>query len=99
MVRHRLILPLLVYVFLDFSNPFMPGAVNFNPDESVDGVRHRELAALSAQSQPTHVSIVEDAAAVLRSIAPRVVMIRRAHAAAPKLIDRSSDPPPSPDDH
>jgi hypothetical protein len=29
---------LLIYVTLDFSNPLMPGAVNFDADDSVDGV-------------------------------------------------------------
>ena len=33
-----------LYVTLDLANPFMPGAFNFNPDDSVDGVRlHHEV--------------------------------------------------------
>lgn len=35
----RLVLLLLVYVAVDFANPLMPGAVSFNPDDSVEGVR------------------------------------------------------------
>ena len=36
--RHLIFL-LGLYVSLDLANPFMPGAFNFNPDDSVDGVR------------------------------------------------------------
>ena len=39
MRARRLILLLGLYVSLDLANPFMPGAFNFNPDDSVDGVR------------------------------------------------------------
>jgi hypothetical protein len=35
--RH-LVLLLGLYVSLDLANPLMPGAFNFNPDDSVDGV-------------------------------------------------------------
>jgi hypothetical protein len=31
---------LLLYVLLDFSNPLMPGAVNFDADGSIEGVPH-----------------------------------------------------------
>jgi hypothetical protein len=39
MRRSRLILLVLLYLVLDFANPHMPGAVSFDPDESIDGVR------------------------------------------------------------
>jgi hypothetical protein len=39
MIRHGFILLLGLYVSLDLANPFMPGAFNFNPADSVDGVR------------------------------------------------------------
>ena len=38
-VLQRLVLLLLVYVAVDFANPLMPGAVSFNPDDSVEAVR------------------------------------------------------------
>jgi hypothetical protein len=38
MRARRLILLLGLYVSLDLTNPFMPGAFTFNPDDSVDGV-------------------------------------------------------------
>ncbi|MBI2158262.1 MAG: hypothetical protein HYU26_15380, partial [Candidatus Rokubacteria bacterium] len=34
---------LLLYVALDFSNPLMPGAVSFDPDDSVEAVRAGRL--------------------------------------------------------
>lgn len=34
-----LVLSLLVYVLLDFSNPLIPGAVTFNPEDCTDGIR------------------------------------------------------------
>jgi hypothetical protein len=33
------VLLLLLYLSLDFTNPMMPGAVTFDPAESVEGVR------------------------------------------------------------
>lgn len=45
MRRPPLVLLLFLYVALDFSNPLMPGAVNFGAEESVEGVRaERRLA-------------------------------------------------------
>jgi hypothetical protein len=35
----RLTLVILTYVSLDLSNPFHPGAFNFDPDDCVDGIR------------------------------------------------------------
>jgi len=38
MASRWLTLLVVVYVTLDFGNPLMPGAVNFGPAESVDGI-------------------------------------------------------------
>jgi len=38
MRTRRLILVIAVYVGLDLTNPFMPGAFTFDPERSVDGV-------------------------------------------------------------
>jgi len=38
MRTRRLILVIAVYVGLDLTNPFMPGAFTFDPEQSVDGV-------------------------------------------------------------
>jgi hypothetical protein len=39
MVRGWLTLPLLIWFILDFSNPLLPGAVCFDPADSVEAVR------------------------------------------------------------
>jgi hypothetical protein len=38
MSRRHLLLALLTYVVLDLSNPFVPGAFAFDPDECVEGI-------------------------------------------------------------
>src|SRR4030095_9963020 len=40
MIRRRGMLAFVIYIALDLSSPFVPGAFNFNPDECVDGI-HR----------------------------------------------------------
>jgi hypothetical protein len=40
-----LVLMLLLYLGADFSNPLMPGAVSFAPDDSVEGLRSSRSAA------------------------------------------------------
>lgn len=47
-VSRLTLLLLLFYVALDFSNPLIPGAVSFDPDESVEGVRAGRVAAPAA---------------------------------------------------
>ncbi|HSE03649.1 MAG TPA: hypothetical protein VLK35_05770, partial [Methylomirabilota bacterium] len=39
MCTRRLILVIAVYVGLDLTNPFMPGAFIFDPEQSVEGVQ------------------------------------------------------------
>ncbi len=41
----RLVLLLVIYVGLDFANPMMPGAVNFDPGDSVEAI-HAERGRL-----------------------------------------------------
>lgn len=43
MTRPRLILAFLMYLTLDLSSPFVPGAFNFDPDECVEGT-HRSTS-------------------------------------------------------
>ena len=40
-------LALLLYVSLDLSNPHMPGAFNFDPDECVESVQAASLRSLT----------------------------------------------------
>ncbi|MBI2014339.1 MAG: hypothetical protein HYS77_02180, partial [Candidatus Rokubacteria bacterium] len=46
------ILCVVLYVVLDFSNPLIPGAVSFDPDESVEAVRAGRVAAPAATATP-----------------------------------------------
>jgi hypothetical protein len=39
MNRRGMMLAFLLYLTLDLSSPFVPGAFNFDPDECVDGIR------------------------------------------------------------
>jgi len=98
----RLTLLIALYVTLDFANPLMPGAVNFDPDESVEGVTIQH-------HQPRPQFAVVPTAAPVRAEsreAPRL-LARRSHAPALRewFIDlrqahaRSSDPPPLTEDH
>jgi hypothetical protein len=54
MFGRRLALLLLVYVSLDFANPFMPGAVSFESGfvEAAGADRHRPAAATAATASP-----------------------------------------------
>lgn len=62
MKGRRLILLLGLYVSLDLANPFMPGAFNFNPDDSVDGVcLHYEVFRSRLAVIPTPPSIRDGA--------------------------------------
>jgi hypothetical protein len=71
MRARRLVLLLGLYVTLDLANPFMPGAFNFNPDESVDGVRlHYEVFRSRLAAIPTPPSI-RDAALKLPVVTPQ----------------------------
>lgn len=92
----------LLYVGLDFSSPLIPGAVSFDPDESVEGVRTGRVAApdegagtrpapAPARLQPLRL----ERPAPVRPPGPdgpreRLVRIRRTPAPAPASA-RSSD--------
>src|SRR5262249_43694649 len=43
--RCSLILVLVAYLFLDFSEPFMPGVWSFDPGQSMDGVTNAHPGA------------------------------------------------------
>jgi hypothetical protein len=47
-------LPLLAWFILDFSNPLLPGAVCFDPDDSVEAVR---TTAPAAEAPPAAVGV------------------------------------------
>jgi hypothetical protein len=90
---------LIVYVALDLSNPFMPGAFRFNPDESV------EVCLSEAQrvtSQPGAASAagpprggVRDRARLARTVTPDVFAVSQwlADLRQPHAPERDSPPP------
>jgi hypothetical protein len=102
----RLILLLTVYVTLDLSSPFIPGAFNFNPDESVDGV-HRQRDPRTPRpviagaprvlpvTLPTSATLSAHAVAGGRresnSVNEWLVDVRRAHAPVPEVSALSED--------
>lgn len=44
-MRRTLLIALIAYTLLDFANPLVPGAVNFNDDETILGARRAESGA------------------------------------------------------
>ncbi|HEV8436946.1 MAG TPA: hypothetical protein VGT40_02525 [Methylomirabilota bacterium] len=103
MKARRLALLIAFYITLDFANPWMPGALNFDADESVDGItiQHHQPrpqfgpvptpVPLRAELRPARQG------AAVRPAAPAVsewlVGVRQSHASP------SSDPPSPTEDH
>ena len=101
-----LTLLVLCYVSLDLSSPFVPGAFNFNADESIDGVqRHRETPARRLPTAPTPPvppapdlgSVRHTSGAVARTgrvpgtVYEWLVDVRRAHAPVPEVSSLIDD--------
>lgn len=94
-------LAILLYVAADFANPLMPGAVCFDPDESVDGVARARSSALAVA--PVLISLASARVIPAPVRPPDLSHVRtspdaraaypppRARAALPLLSDRSSD--------
>src|SRR5438552_18429115 len=105
MTRRRLMLAFLFYVTLDLTNPFMPGAFNFTPDDCVDGL-HR-LSSSSAQrtdapALPARVPMVRLEVPLPSPVRPPA---GGRHSVLEWLVDSredargSGDPPPPTEDH
>jgi hypothetical protein len=94
-----MILVIAVYVGLDLTNPFMPGAFIFDPGESVEGVHHGERgrAPVVALATPSTPRVLEDGTPP----APRrpVPAARKWFAEPPTARLPASDPPPLAEDH
>ncbi|MBI1964092.1 MAG: hypothetical protein HYS37_12045 [Candidatus Rokubacteria bacterium] len=93
---------LLLYVALDFSNPLMPGAVSFDPDDSVEAVRAGRLeppaaaVAVTPVPAPARVESAPPTRPALRRpagpAAPPVVLTHLRRTPAPsRTSDRSED--------
>lgn len=80
----------LVYVTIDLSNPFVPGAFNFNPDECVEGT-HRT----SSSPQCAAASLLPARAPVARLDVPLPSPVRPPaggrHAVLEWLVDARED--------
>ncbi len=99
------VLLILLYVTLDFANPMMPGAVMFNPDDTIEGVY---VERVRPQSPAVAVALVPilghgDLLPIIRAVARGLrenpeapnrwrVQIGRAHSFSP-------DPASLTDDH
>ena len=94
-------LAILLYVAADFANPLMPGAVCFDPDESVDGVGRPRASAVSTPALTTPagpvVSLPPPPPPPAAAHGPMFADARaagpapRARTALPLLSDRSAD--------
>ena len=91
---------LLVYVRLDLANPLMPGAVCFDPDDSVEAVgRTRTSAALPSITVSPTAEAVPTAGPVAHGVAmgttprrePPVPIVPRARTAPTRGSSRSFD--------
>jgi hypothetical protein len=103
MKSRRLTLLVALYVTLDLSNPFMPGAFTFDPDESVEGVSvHYERGQRQHGTVPAPLPVRGEAGETrsvavvrrseVRALAEWFVDLRQAHAPA-------SDPRSLTEDH
>jgi hypothetical protein len=98
----RLTLLLVLYVGLDLANPFMPGAFNFDPDESFEGV-HVQIHVIRPQfavvsSAPSARPALDRRSTTPTSGRPDKILrewrvdLRQSH-------DAPSAPPPPGEDH
>jgi hypothetical protein len=93
-----LILVVTIYMGLDLTNPFMPGAFIFDPEQSVEGVHgeqgRQQFLAMATPATPRVKT--DEAPAPPRRPAP----VARQWLAEPRPAHvPASDPPPVSEDH
>lgn len=104
-MRRWFVCVLLVYVSLDFSDPNLPGALNFDLDQSVDAV-HTQLRG----QLPVAKSSILPASPVLEgtrlfapgevvNVRPLVVLRRAPACLRPRALVRHARPPASTEPH
>jgi hypothetical protein len=104
-MRARRLAPLLIlYVSLDFANPMMPGAVSFDPDDSVEAIRpdRSRVDGDAAPAPPGPAAERLEPSRLVRLAArpaPGIVPPRRAPVLPRLRPARSPDPAPGSDDH
>lgn len=104
MTRHRLMLVFLIYLSVDLSNPFVPGAFNFDLNECVDGIQRT-----SSPHQRTDASALATRTPVVRLELPPPSPVRPLaggrHVVLAWFVDLREDtraagePPPPGEDH
>ena len=94
----RLAFLLLLYVTLDFSNPMMPGAVSFDPDDCVEAVRAGRLTTPADAVAAVPAPAPSRFEPVRRAVLPRApVMSPAPPRERPAHAWRTPAPPPAPD--
>ncbi len=97
-------LALLLYVTLDFGNPLMPGAVSFDPSESVEamqggGARAPHDMVPAPAVEPSRIDVPAEPAPPSRRRLLQAQHFKQ-QVSAPRLTyARPADPVRSPDDH
>jgi len=102
MRARRLILLLSLYVTLDLTNPFMPGAFNFDADNSIDAVRlHLETfrSRLVVVVTPPSIAEAELKCPVVARPSAEAPAVRDWSVSLRQRQSSSSEPPPSLEDH
>jgi len=97
-------LVLLIYISLDFADPNLPGALNFDLDQSVDGI-HTQLRGQSPIAKGATVPVPvfgRDVAAPKAQVVPRqpTILVRTAPVdLRPRALLSRVLPPDSPEAH
>jgi hypothetical protein len=94
-----LVLLVALYVSMDLSNPWMPGAFVFNPDGSIDGVYSRRDAGVVPDTVVPDVAPRIDPAQLtpvagvppIRPLTEWVIKLRRAHFPSHDLAPPAED--------
>ena len=102
MTTRWVLLPVLLYLTLDFASPWVAGAFRFDPDESVEALKD---PASTKRRGP----IVSTSRGVIHAARVREVVVARPEGGEPLVGDwlvdlrrshrPSSDPSPPSDDH
>jgi hypothetical protein len=99
MPTRPLVLAIALYVGLDLTNPFMPGAFHFDPEESVEGISTERIWKVAVALAAPVVRRVEREN--LPPASPHLRDPRARHRAAepgPAHV-RDPEPPPLSEDH
>jgi hypothetical protein len=103
MMGRWLVWLLLIYIGLDFSNPLMPGAVNFDADDSVDGVHAERVRAdryeTVAVPAPTRLVLAPLDSDQAPRLSPEPRTRDRELPVVRRDLRRPPDPGPPADDH